>query len=676
MEITPVRYVRLLATLMVLAIVASVSLLLWSLRERELSHAHLETISLTQMLMDQTEKNFASIDILLQGIQERLLTPFGAQQALDSDSVRLLLNSRVSGLKQLRSIYMVDAKGQLVNSSREIPATAISVADREYFKVFAQGRPDFMFMDKPFRSRLDNGWTLTMARKIRGRDGSFRGVVVAAIGIEDFERSYSTVQLDYARPVGIYMTDGTLVASLPHRDNAIGQLAPELRNDNLPTKSKQIRVLNQRNAQTGKEVVAVGKLASFPLLISVTDIESQSLESWRDTAIPIASGTLLVSLFTALVAAYLVSKLRNKEQLSVALSAAHARYQQTVNSVMDAIVAVDESMRIIMFNPSAETMFGLSAEQALGQPLEILIPLRLRGAHGGHMRGFSASGTASRAMAAQNEIFGLRSDGVEFPLESTISHSMIGGKMQLTAVLRDVSERRRAENELRLLNSQLRELSASLESVREEERKRISRELHDDLGQQLTGLKLSLSWLGTRIKEGRDTAARNIDEMRHQLDSVIGSVRRIAAEMRPRLLDDLDFSEALTWQTQEFVKHSGLQVELDLSAAPLLHDDKVSTALFRIVQEALTNVVRHAQALRVRVAMQLEGDNLVLSIHDDGLGFDVAERQNGIGLVSMRERCVAIGAGFAVESGPGQGTTIFVRVPCASFAAVSEEGSA
>jgi PAS domain S-box-containing protein len=665
MEFKLARYVRLLASLTIFAILFSVGFLLWGLRDRELNHAQLETISLTRMLMEQTEKNLESTDMLLQSIQERLLTSFGSNLQLNGDAVHLLINSRVAGTTYLRSIFLLDANGLRVNSSGDTSGPPISLADSDFFKVFAQGRPDFVYLGKPVRNDLDNAWTLTLARKLRGRDGNLRGVVVAAINIDEFERTFSMVQIDYPRPIGVYMMDGTLVASLPHRDSQIATRAQELIGEELPTKSQQVRVLHQSHGGTGKETIAVGKLFSFPLLISVTDVESLSLASWRDTAIPIALGAALVCIFTALMASYLVSKVKGKQALSIALSAADERYQHTVNSVMDAIVAVDENMHITMFNPSAEAMFGLSAAQALNQPLEILLPERFRTQHATHMQRFSAGATASRAMAPQMEIFGLRANGIEFPLESTISHSLIGGKMQMTAVLRDVTERRKSEFALRTLNTQLRELSSNLQNVREEERKRFSRELHDDLGQRLTGLKLSLSWMGSRLKEGKPTAVSDVDEMRHQMDAAIGSVRRIAAELRPRVMDDLDFREALTWQTTEFFKHSGIQIALDLNAADRVQEDGLATALFRIVQESLTNVVRHAGADRVEVSLDYAHGHLILLIRDNGRGFDQDGTVGGVGLVSMRERCGAIGAVFTVNSRPGAGTWVEVTVPLA-----------
>jgi signal transduction histidine kinase len=260
------------------------------------------------------------------------------------------------------------------------------------------------------------------------------------------------------------------------------------------------------------------------------------------------------------------------------------------------------------------------------------------------------------------ELSGLRPDGSEFPIESTLSHSRIAGAAQTTAVFRDVTELRRTESELRRANLQLRALAASQQSVREQERKRISSELHDDLGQQLTGLKLSLSWLGNRMKDGRSTATQHLQEMRQQLDIAIASVRRIAAEMRPRILNDLDFGQALAWQTAEFSRHSELQIELDLPAAALVKEEKLATTLFRIVQESLTNVVRHANATRAHISLVTDGDTLLLTIRDDGRGFTATPRNDGIGVTGMRERCSANGANFQIISSEGRGTTVEVTV--------------
>ena len=662
MQIKPVRSVAMLAILTILGVALSVGFLLWSLRAREIRHAQLETVSLTRMMMEQTEQNFEGTDLVLQGVQERLNSAFGRQLELGSAPVHLLLSARVSGARQASSMFIVDANGKLANSSLEIPLKQIDLSDRDYFKVFANGGRDAMYISRPVRNRIDKNWSLYLARPLISVEGEFRGVVAVAINIVAFEQMYSMVQLDYVRPLAIYMADGTLIASLPHRESLIGEMASELTREILPVVPNEVRSIRHQSGDGGREAFAIGRLAGYPVLISVTDDESLSLASWRETAIPIGMGAVLLCIFTGLVAVYLIGKLQSKEALTQALSAADQRYQHTINSVMDAIVAVDRSMHIVLFNPSAEAMFGRREAEVLGSHLDTLIPERLRRRHEQQVSEFMDSALESGSLAPQSEVFGLRADGTEFPVETTISHSVIGGEMQLTAGLRDVTDRRKVESELRKANGQLRELSASLQQVREEERTRISRELHDDLGQQLTGLKLSLSWLGARIRDGKLLEVAQVDEMRHQLDQAIGSVRRIAAELRPRLLDDLEFGEALSWQIKDFVKHSNLQVTLNLEAADMVKEEAVATALFRIVQEALTNVVRHSGATQVSVSLVHGGGRLRLTVQDNGEGFDADRRAGGVGVVGMRERCVAIGARFHLTSDPGSGSTVEVTL--------------
>ena len=152
--------------------------------------------------------------------------------------------------------------------------------------------------------------------------------------------------------------------------------------------------------------------------------------------------------------------------------------------------------------------------------------------------------------------------------------------------------------------------------------------------------------------------------MRRLLDTAISSVRRIATELRPLILDDLGFGEAVSWQTGEFAKRSGLKIKLDLEAAGLVRDDALATALFRIVQESLTNIARHANATEVTVRLAVDADNPVLTVSDDGKGLaDEARHGSGIGLVSMRERATALGGQLTIISSPGGGTTIEVTLP-------------
>jgi len=655
-----------------LLIAMSTAALLWDLRKRELEHARLETISLTRMFMEQTEQSFASVDGLLLTVQERMRNTYGSQFELDSLPIHLLMSTRAAGVRQVKSIFVVNAQGTVVNTSRDMDTPHLLVADRDYFKAFAQEHNPGLFIDKPVRNRIDGHWTLYMARRLTAANGLFRGVLVAAVDIPQLEQLYNIMKLDYLRPIAIYLDDGTLVASLPHRENMVGEKPPELTDAEIQSVGRDVTMVHHTSGDGGQQTFAMGRVQKFPLLVSVTNDQEQTLASWRETAAPITVAAFLTSLFMLCVAAFMVRQLRQEDALTINLRDATDRYHHTIDSVMDAVVAVDESLTIRLFNPAAELMFGHKAESMLGRSLSDLMPERSRASHDLHVGRFMRSDVASRAMslAPQLDITGLRSDGSEFPIESTISQTWIGQHKQLTAVLRDVTQRRRAEAEVYRTNQQLRELSASLQHVREEERTRIARELHDELGQQLTGLKLDLSWLANRLKEGREAHPDKVLEMRHALDAAIAAVRRIATELRPLILDDLGFGEAVTWQAAEIQKRSGLKIALDLSAAHWVQHDGLATALFRIVQESLTNVVRHAQATEVRIGLVSDDKRLVLTVSDNGQGLTSDLPSGGIGWVSMRERAMALGGVFSVHNGPTPGTTVEVVLPLPSIEAL------
>jgi PAS domain S-box-containing protein len=665
MEIRPARAIGVLATVTITLIALSTVALLGELRKRELEHARLDTISLAHVLREQLRQSFDSADLVIRGVQERMQSAYGSKLPLDSPSVQLLLSARVSGLRELSNLFLVDTQGAVVNAARDEPKMHEPQAGREYFKALAGGKSDGLHIDRPIRSTAaEGGWSFDLAQPFAGPDGKFRGAVVATMSLPHLEQFSSLVKLDYGRPVALYLADGTLVASLPARDSMVGERPPELGGIELPAAGGALKMVTHVSGDGARKAFALGRVGNLPLLVSVASDEDQALARWRETSVPIAMGATLVCIFIFVAAVILTHEVKRQAVLAQALRDAHDRYHKTIDSVMDAIVAVDETQAVILFNPAAESMFGLKAEQVLGQSLERLVPPRARDSHRHHMDMFIRSGGTSRSMAPNMDITGLRADGEEFPIESTISQTQVDGKPQLTAVLRDVTQRRRADAELHEMNRQLRALSASLQNVREQERKRISAELHDELGQQLTGLKLDLVWLAGRAKEGRPATADQIDAMRQLLDTAISSVRRIAADLRPLILGDLGFGEAVTWHTAEFAKRSGLAITMDLPGAQHVTDDARATALFRIVQESLTNIARHAGASEVQIRLALEGEQLVLSVRDDGSGIAESQgRHSGIGLVSMRERATALGGHLRIASIPGRGTTIEVALP-------------
>jgi signal transduction histidine kinase len=229
----------------------------------------------------------------------------------------------------------------------------------------------------------------------------------------------------------------------------------------------------------------------------------------------------------------------------------------------------------------------------------------------------------------------------------------------------DRRERQRAEDKLRQSLDQLRALSNYLQYVREEERTRIAREVHDELGQALTGLKLDLSWLATKLARNREPVQEKVKTMTEHIDETIQTVRRIATELRPGILDSLGLIAALEWQANEFQSRTGIPCVVTTTVADTLWDQQFSTGVFRIFQETLTNVIRHATATRVEVSFAEEGDGLVLTVKDNGRGISEEEIANtrSIGLVGMRERARLIGGELMLQGAAGQGTTVTLRVP-------------
>lgn len=210
-----------------------------------------------------------------------------------------------------------------------------------------------------------------------------------------------------------------------------------------------------------------------------------------------------------------------------------------------------------------------------------------------------------------------------------------------------------------------RSLSLHLESVREEERTRIAREIHDELGQMLTVLHFDLHWLKSRLPGSATQCTQKIDEMGRHVSVTIESVRRIAAELRPQLLDELGLVPALKWQAQEFEKRTGIPCRIETRGLRDEVAEAYATSVFRIVQEALTNVARHAQARRVRIRIAGTGDRLLLEITDNGKGItpEQVDSERSFGLMGIRERAQLCGGDAEITGAAGTGTTIRVSIP-------------
>ncbi len=257
-----------------------------------------------------------------------------------------------------------------------------------------------------------------------------------------------------------------------------------------------------------------------------------------------------------------------------------------------------------------------------------------------------------------------RPDGSSFyaQIESTNA-----GNRNCHSIVSDITYRKKAEIELHDLNDQLKKLSAHMQTIVEEKRSSISREIHDELGQNLTAIKMDLSETISQLSENHDNA-KSTEILQGDVNLInksIQSVKRICARLRPQLLDHLGLEAAMEWQIKEFEKGTGIRCNLVTDLKGQVLSDGISITIFRLFQEALTNIRRHANATLVQVSIKKDGDNIFLSVHDNGKGIVAgeSEKPGSFGLISMRERVRSFGGKVAIDGVPGKGTTITVSIP-------------
>ncbi len=417
----------------------------------------------------------------------------------------------------------------------------------------------------------------------------------------------------------------------------------------------------------GRWMAPIGlMLAAAIVVLNVSAIIFGTDMPWLAALNMVANLTVLGAMIVLIVRADLRAE-AEKHQARTAVDESHARLAVVMDSAMDAIITVDEDHRIVLFNQAAEAAFRCSREDALGAALDRFLPMRFRAAHAGHIARFGATGVTNRGMSDATTLWALRDDGVEFPIEASISQASEGGRRFFTVILRDITKRKQYDDALARQQAELRELSARVLEAREEEKTLLARELHDELGQQLTAMKMGLAWLRERLPAGEAALDAKAAQVNRLVDQSITSVRRISADLRPLMLDDLGLQDAAAWLVTEFSKHSAIECRLDALPDGALEnvDRAVAITVYRVLQESLTNIARHSQAKHAWVILGASGNWLQLEVEDDGQGITDADlaRPRSLGVKGMRERVRYIGGSVEIGRAPRGGTRVLVRVP-------------
>jgi PAS domain S-box-containing protein len=256
--------------------------------------------------------------------------------------------------------------------------------------------------------------------------------------------------------------------------------------------------------------------------------------------------------------------------------------------------------------------------------------------------------------------------GAPMPVHLSLNPLRLNSTQAVCLIASDLSEMKRAEESLALQREQLRALAERLQWVREEDRKQVARELHDQIGQILTALKMDMAWISRHLPESEGKALARLKESIQWINDGVKAVRTICSGLRPGVLDDLGLAAAIEWQASEFASRNGIQCQVSVPPVDLHLDGDRATAAFRIFQECLTNVARHAQAKSVRASLIQEDESILLVVTDDGIGFCESELSNtlgSLGILGMKERAQFCGGDVQIKSSPGNGTTVTVRVP-------------
>lgn len=435
-------------------------------------------------------------------------------------------------------------------------------------------------------------------------------------------------------------------------------------NIRLESQKKEVAINQARNLQRIiLGIIIASVFISLLLVYILSKTISRPILKLRNAAARIGKGELdaPVNVTSSDEIGSLASTFRDMTEELQKTMVSKAYVDNIITSMMDSLVVVDLSGKIQSVNRALCSMLDYNERELTGKPVQKIFgenyPFREEREYlmrNGHFR--------------NSEILYLAKDGSEIPVlfAGSVLHDTNKNIQGIVYVALNIAERKHAEAQLKESRGKLRNLLAYLQSVREHERTAFAREIHDELGQSLTALKMDLHWLRNKHKENASLVLKT-QSMSKLIDRTIQTVKKICMELRPGVLDDLGLTAAIEWQAREFQNRSGITCDLFFNPEEIVLDANRSTAIFRIFQETLTNVARHAGASRISVTLEQRNSHLIMEVRDNGKGIREEEifDSESFGLIGMRERALYLGGEFQISScsDGGGGTTVIVSIP-------------
>lgn len=376
------------------------------------------------------------------------------------------------------------------------------------------------------------------------------------------------------------------------------------------------------------------------------------------------------------------------------------KFKLILVSAPDAIIIINAEGKIQLINAQTERLFGYTRNELIGKSIALLMPSRSKSKHQAHIKSFFEKPKTRAIVAAGAALFAQHKNGKEFRIEISINSLETAEVSLISAAIRDVTKQKLKEKELIIANrklvfeneekekravefdsvsekliiehdllikaeNQLRNYATQLTYAMEEDRARIAREIHDDLGQQLTAFKMGIDWVLHKQTNIEGEVAEKLNEMLKMSDTAVTSIRRISSDLRPAIIDDLGLIPALEGLCHDLKKTSGITCHFISTAKERKFDDNLSINTYRIVQETLTNVIRHSKAKSVTISITENGGKLIIEVSDDGIGIsqETILASKHLGIMGMKERAALLGGKLTIEGIIGKGTRTKLILP-------------